>query len=453
MEPLIADRYQRPWQVVIHADLAEAALATARNVAMRLHDEKRLGTAYDLAIQQSQFPHLIRDHPSRISAGNAGLASLYSALDACFPGDGWDGAGHRQLELAAQTLGTRDVTDQKLSLFSGLSGMAFATWLSSRNGARYRRLLATIEHHLLPAVTASAERVLAERPHGCKASLYDVISGFSGAGAYLLCRVSDPAAHSALRSVLACLVYLTEEAEGLFHCHVPADPGLQDTWTDSYPDGHVNCGLAHGIPGPLALLSLALRMGVKVPGIEEAIARTADWLVAHHIEDEWGINWPIAWPVGRVNTRPGVRRSSRTAWCYGTPGVARALWLAGEALDCAKYREIALEGMRAVYRQPLTARRIDSPSFCHGSAGLLHITLRFANESDDPCFREAATALTCQLLDLYQPESILGYRHLESEGVLVDHPWLLDGAAGIALVLLAAAYPCEPIWDRLFLLA
>jgi hypothetical protein len=35
----------------------------------------------------------------------------------------------------------------------------------------------------------------------------------------------------------------------------------------------------------------------------------------------------------------------------------------------------------------------------------------------------------------------------------VDRPGVLDGAAGVAMVLLAAAVDVEPDWDRLFLLA
>jgi hypothetical protein len=34
-----------------------------------------------------------------------------------------------------------------------------------------------------------------------------------------------------------------------------------------------------------------------------------------------------------------------------------------------------------------------------------------------------------------------------------DQPGLLDGAAGVALVLLAQATGVEPSWDRLFLLS
>jgi hypothetical protein len=48
---------------------------------------------------------------------------------------------------------------------------------------------------------------------------------------------------------------------------------------------------------------------------------------------------------------------------------------------------------------------------------------------------------------------VLGFRSLEPAGNAVDQAGLLDGAPGVALVLLAAATDAEPTWDRLFLLA
>jgi hypothetical protein len=86
-------------------------------------------------------------------------------------------------------------------------------------------------------------------------------------------------------------------------------------------------------------------------------------------------------------------------------------------------------------------------------AGLLQITLRFAHDTGLPQFQEAARALTRQLLDLREPETLLGYRSIEQEGRRVDQPGLLDGAPGVALVLLAAAGGVEPGWDRIFLLS
>jgi len=106
-----------------------------------------------------------------------------------------------------------------------------------------------------------------------------------------------------------------------------------------------------------------------------------------------------------------------------------------------------------VYRRPLSARQIDSPTFCHGVAGLMQITLRFAHDTGLPQFREAAQALGSQLLSLYDPKTLLGYYSLEPGGNRVDQPGLLDGVPGVVLVLLAAATDVEPAWDRLFLLS
>jgi hypothetical protein len=155
----------------------------------------------------------------------------------------------------------------------------------------------------------------------------------------------------------------------------------------------------------------------------------------------------------QCNVEPGQLDSSRAAWCYGAPGVARSLWLAGQGLGDEALQQIAVEGMEAVYRRPVEERRIDSPTFCHGIAGLLQVTLRFAHDTSLPVFTEAASELTEQLLTMYDPERALGFCSIEPGGNLVDQPGLLDGAPGVALVLLAASSNVEPTWDRLFLLS
>jgi hypothetical protein len=114
---------------------------------------------------------------------------------------------------------------------------------------------------------------------------------------------------------------------------------------------------------------------------------------------------------------------------------------------------LAIEAMQAVYRRPMPARYIDSPTFCHGVAGLLQITLRFANDTGLALFADAAAGLTEWLLSAHEPDSLLGYRNWEPGGTRVDQPGLLDGAPGVMLTLLAAATDLEPSWDRAFLLA
>jgi hypothetical protein len=129
------------------------------------------------------------------------------------------------------------------------------------------------------------------------------------------------------------------------------------------------------------------------------------------------------------------------------------LWFAGEALDDQGVRDVAVEAMRAVFRRPIAERRIESPTFCHGVAGLLQVVVRFAHDTRLPAFSAAATELVDALLAAYEPDRPLAYASIEPGPNPVDRPGLLDGAPGVALALLAAATDTEPVWDRLFLLS
>jgi hypothetical protein len=285
-------------------------------------------------------------------------------------------------------------------------------------------------------------------------SEFDLIVGLSGVAAYLLQRGYEPPMDVALQAILDSLVALTEETGGIPHWYTPYHLLQGEGMAEHYPEGNLNCGLAHGIPGPLAVMALGLEAGLPVEGLREAVARTAQWLVRHKSRDQYGINWPTVVPYcegGKVEQNQ--LDSSRAAWCYGAPGVARSLWLAGRALGDENLQQLAVQGMEAVYRRPIDERRIDSPTFCHGVAGLLQVTLRFAHDTGLPVFSQAASELTEQLLSLYDPERTLGFCSIEPGGNLVDQPGLLDGAPGVALVLLAASSNVEPTWDRLFLLS
>ena len=405
------------------------------------------------AQEQSQFSRFIRWTPYTISQGYAGLALLWAYLDSCFRGEGWDVIGREQLELAVR--GAEAVQGIPVGVFSGLSGLAFSAWQLSREGTRYRRLLSTLDLEIIAKTHALANSIRGQR-NGIGVSGFDAISGLSGVGAYLLCRIEQPGITDALRGLIDALMSMLEEVDGVPRWHTPAAFLWDDELKCAYPRGNLNCGLAHGIPGPLAILSLALSAGLPIPGLPEAVARIGNWLAERRCDDSWGVHSPGVVPIVETATSSGrimvagaeqARQDgpSRCAWCYGSPGVARALWLAGDALDRDDYRELAVSAMEAVFRRPVAERRIDSPTLCHGVAGLLAITLRFANDTGMNLFVDESRVLVQQLLNSYQPESLLGFRNLEVENHEVDQPGLLDGAPGVALVLLAAATSVEPL--------
>jgi len=438
-----------------------SAIQAALHVAARLKDPADAERAASVAAAQSQFPQFSHWSPPSVAQGNAGLSLLWAYLDTCFPDEGWDRVGRTHLELAAR--GAERVPSLDPGLFSGLSGVAFAGWQLSRDGARYRRLLASFDEFIASQAIQLTSRV--RTSDGLSVGEFDVISGLSGIGAYLLCRHREPAAGIALANAVEALTSLVTREQTPPSWHTPVQFLYDDAAKQTYPHGNLNCGLAHGVPGILAFLSLVRLSGLTFSRLDDAIRAIADWLGENRFDDDWGTNWPTAVPLEAVATATGssaLRQTdaakapggpSRTAWCYGSPGIARALWLAGRALDRPDYRELATSAMEAVFRRPIPVRMIDSPTFCHGVAGLLAIALRFAIDTREPKFIEASQRLAHQLLDSFQPDSLLGFRNIEYRGNQTDQPGLLEGAAGVAIVLLAASTGVDPEWDRAFLLS
>jgi lantibiotic biosynthesis protein len=447
-----------PWQPLGENEQTTAARELALVIADRLRRPIEVEAAVLEARLQSSLPKRSPQWAGYgLAQGYAGLALLFGHLDRCFPGDGWDTVAHQHLEIAAHDATTRGHLPP--GLFTGLGGLAFAASYLSRGGTRYQRLLATLDHTVIDRLK-SLIADLREQRLGVPVSAFDLISGLSGAGLYLLSRPESPDAEKVLYQLVSALIQLSREDAGIPRWHTPRRLSNSDDFMlQQFPDGYLNCGLAHGIPGPLAVLSLSQLAGLRCGGLDEAIHRLASWVLAHRLDDQWGINWPTG--IGLLTSSDSGSRiapveasaQAQAGWCYGSPGVSRSLYLAGLALRAQEYCDLAVAAVEAVLRRPVAMRRIDSPTFCHGVAGLLQVLLRFTNDTGVETLRAGASRVTEQLLALYEPEARLGYRSIESHAKRVDQPGLLDGAPGVALVLLAVACPVEPHWDRAFLLS
>jgi hypothetical protein len=425
--------------------------AVAQDVAARLADPATMAAAVEAAARQSTFTEFVRWRPHSVASGYAGAAIVFGAADARWPGAGWDRAGHRHLGAATAAMEAALHVDS--SLYAGLAGLGFAAEVLAAGRDRYRRLTGAVDAELLPRIEQAVWRL--DGADGGPVATFDLISGLSGAGVYLLARRADPAADRVLRLLLSGLARLLSDRSEPRRWHTPA-AYLGESMRAAYPHGNLNCGLAHGLPGPLALLAIAARDGVEVAGMTEAIAMAADWLAAARIDLAEGPDWPNALalpsPDGHSDPRRASRphnagagvRPGRVAWCYGSPGVARSLWLAGTALDDARLRDLAVRTMRTALARPAGERLITSPTFCHGTAGLLQITMCFARDTRLPEFIAATADLTAELLGEYEPASILGYRDVEPGDVRVDQPSLLDGAPGVALALIGASAAANP---------
>jgi len=438
------------WQAIVQGPLRDTALNVVGTIAERLRDPQRVAEFAALTLEQSGEETKRPWIGYNVSFGDAGLALLFGQLDRCYPDQSWDRVAHGYLTSAGRSLESLPGAQLPPGMISGLAGLCFTTHYLSRAGTRYQRMLGTLDE-LLAERTSATARLPDPFPGGVSFHDYDQISGPAGIGAYLLLRRDVPGLAAALAAVVDRLLFLSEwRDDERLRLFIPPEWQPTPRHLEQYPQGATDCGLAHGVPGPLATLALAQLNGVERPGLVAAIRRLADWIVAQRRDDSWGVNWPGGVPATGDQRD---RAPTKAAWCYGSPGVARALWLAGLALQDAGLQALAVEALRAVRRRPITVRGIPSPIICHGVAGTLQIVLRFANDTGDPALVALAEEMTQELLNLFDPSALVGFRDVEYGDRLIDNPGLLNGAAGIALALLAAASDVEPQWDRMFLLA
>jgi hypothetical protein len=358
-------------------------------------------------------------HPMSLADGYCGLAVLFARLSDESPE--LRETAHEHLAAAAKTR-----RPNAEGLFDGLPSLGFAARSIARADGDYRGMLARIDPHVLRlaenALVAEEARLLAREP-GARMAGYDVTSGLTGVGRYLL--ACGAGARPVLERVLGYLVGMTDPVRVRGHW-VPgwwtSDPSLLADPV-AHPDGHFNLGMAHGISGPLALLALCHQQGVVVEGQVEAMRRIATWLLSRRGTDEHGPYWPALVPLDHeVASTVDLLPPSRVAWCYGAPGVARALQLAAAALGELAWAEEAKTTLRAAFRRPRSRWGIRDASLCHGSAGVLHATALVLGRDAD-----VLPGLCDHLLAQRDQHTVIT--------VPPNRPGFLDGSAGTLLAL------------------
>ncbi|WP_053641268.1 MULTISPECIES: lanthionine synthetase C family protein [unclassified Streptomyces] len=330
-------------------------------------------------------------------------------------------------------------------LFYGAPAVAFA--LHTVGHPAYRSALASLEQPLVEMVSArlaaAHERLDSRRP--ARMREYDLISGLSGLGAYLLHRGSSP---ELLCGVLRYLVRLLREPVSVRGHEVPGwwtSDGPSGRPGNAFPSGHANWGVAHGVAGPITLLALAARAGLSVPGQQEALTDACRLLERWALPaPEGGAAWPEtlgldAWLDGPVPQY----RAGRPSWCYGTPGIARALQLASVACDMKDSRVRAEDLLAACLGDPRQLDRVTDLTVCHGWAGLCLAAEQAAADA-------SVTSPLRRMLPSLRDE----FTARLERGELPEGAGLLTGADGVLLTVhtLNTSHPVASGWATCLLL-
>ncbi|KWX00766.1 Lanthionine synthetase C family protein [Carbonactinospora thermoautotrophica] len=373
-----------------------------------------------------------------LSTGAAGITLLH--IEYARTGtDEWETV---QEWAAAMTRTPVTAHPDACGLYRGAPAVAFI--LHAAQQPAYATALSTLDSHIATVTRHRLEAAHKRIDHGQLPPLreFDLITGLTGIGVYLLHRHGGG---DLLRDVLSYLVRLTEplKANGEVLPGWWSSDGPEGRPSRRWPGGHGNLGLAHGIAGPLALLSTAMRRGVTVTGQADAIDRICTWL------DQWrsGTGSQVWWPglisLSEWRTRtvrqPGPQRP---AWCYGTPGLARAQQVAALALADRRRQRHAEKALAECIADDSQLSQLSDASLCHGWAGLLQATWRAATEAD-------SDELSTHLPHLHARMEQYLHRHGPPA-----HDGLLEGMTGVRLArhTMTTNTPPASRWDACLLL-
>jgi hypothetical protein len=375
-----------------------------------------------------------------LARGQAGLALLYTWMARTRRTPQADVLAWQCLDEAIEMVSKQAMN---ASFWGGFPGVAWAADLADR-------LLDPDAEDRSEAVDDALLRLLS------RANLwpapYDLVVGLTGLGVYSLQRYPRPLATECLRRVVELLHERVQEDEHGFFWWTPPAEILDPQARKQYPSGRADLGVAHGVAGAIALLGSICGAGVEQATVRPLLEGAVRWLLAHSMPTEAGPTFPI-WVA------PGLRPSpARCAWCYGDPGIAAALLMAARGVgDAGGERAAVALACRAAER-PTSETGVVDACFCHGAAGLSHIYNRMYQSTGEPKLGRAALYWLERTLDFYRLARANGGAWVQgSNDPTHQEPWtgidMVEGAAGVALVLLAAATSIEPSWDRMFLVS
>jgi lantibiotic biosynthesis protein len=366
-----------------------------------------------------------------LAAGLAGLAVCHAVI-ARERAD--DEARERAGQCLHGAIGALATAPLGLSMYAGFPGIAWAVQFVDR---------------LLPAVAAGhggagdrnddIDEALAEAiSRYPQDGPYDLIDGLVGLGIYALARWPRPAAAHCLAGVLDKLAARARQDEtGIYWWTSPEElPGPRRAL---FPAGGVDLGLAHGMAGIVPLLARACAVGAAGQAERDLLDGAVAWILAHLVDAPSGATSP---PFVPADAGPVP---SRTAWCYGDPGVAIALLLAARDVDVPGWAQAGTDLALQAARRPLEFTGVTELGVCHGTAGLAHLFARLHQLTGRAELAGAARLWLSRTLD--------ACRDRTGAGLAWNGPGLLEGAAGVALVVLSCCLSTDPAWDQVLLVS
>lgn len=261
----------------------------------------------------------------------------------------------------------------------------------------------------------------------------DLPAGLLGLGVYGLIHPSRAVREKLTSAVIETVTARVEEDDGSF-LRLGANPArLRNR---PHVVGHRDLGVAHGNAGLVSYLASASMSGLSSAATAADLLNSVlRWLLRQRHPGD-GTVFPHS-----VETR---YEPSRSAWCYGDPGVSMALDVAAQATGSTEVAAAATEAAAAAVSRPANRARVVDATLCHGAAGLCWFGRRARERWRFP----DADAFVAHWADYLHQERARGPLHYVVKDANRRDPSFLDGDLGVALALLYLARGGEPAWQE-----
>ncbi|WP_066020854.1 MULTISPECIES: lanthionine synthetase C family protein [Clostridium] len=326
--------------------------------------------------------------------------------------------------------------NQGSGILNGYCGIGYMLLYLSKYGVNVEKALNSVNRR----VKIVLEKKLESAKNNIKSnkvhySDYDVIEGLSSSLRYLLEFKNLSIFKDLINEIISYLIEITKTNNSKYpNYYIRADKVRDSGRSKRCPNGFVDFGAAHGIAGILSVLSIALSNRIKVEGIEKSIETLLNKFNQFMIVDGKISYWPgILGIEDYLNNTKGVNYN-KYGWCYGTSGITRAIYLAGQALDEKKYKDVAINILSDFCRN-INNADVNGYSLCHGYSSILLVLNEMYADTDVGLFKETSDIIADKIVKDIRMDEILNFKE-DKVNLAQNNIGILDGIIGIIFSLI-----------------
>jgi len=282
----------------------------------------------------------------------------------------WERLALRSLDILRKGINKSFFNDT--AIFFGLAHVAYAVYGLTAKAPKIRSFLQGINDMLLNKLTE--ELKASDKKEFYTIGNYEAIKGFSGPFRYLLENNGDNKTDEMIRRLIGVFIKRSKNISILDHQvtgwhYYPS--AMEKRFMDAEAaNGCINYGVSHGMGGPLPVLSMAYHKGYDVEGLKDAI----DGLISEYMNAVYYAGDIAYWP-GRITFEQYIGQDkmpdtpNAMSWCYGSVGILRALYMAGDFISNDEAKQFALDELIKIAMLDLPSYMLSQPIVCHGYIG------------------------------------------------------------------------------------